>query len=137
LQDAAKLGTGVLKGPAVDEPHQEEVAAKKRTRTIPRCLSDASNGSGSQAESYRVDPWNFYPDPTCGDDHQNGAYVFEREFMPGRELAKMAKVPGYNWQAISLCLAEGPQHMHSTARTRTTCALATFLQPRELSGQAL
>jgi hypothetical protein len=63
--------------------------------------------------SYRVDPWNFYPDPTCGDDHQNGAYVFEREYKPGRELAKLAKVPGYNWFAISQCLQEGPQHIRT------------------------
>lgn len=114
LQDAAKLGSGVLKGPAVVNR-----VNKKWTKTV-----NPSNPKQSvqmlqmiqeiRPQSYRVDPWNFYPDPSCGDDHQNGAYVFEREFMPGRVLAKMAKVPGYNWQAIALCLAEGPQHVHSS-----------------------
>lgn len=112
LQDAAKLGTGVLKGPTV-----HNVIKKKWTKKV------GSDGTSVhmldmvqevKPQSYRVDPWNFYPDPTCGDDHQNGAYVFEREYLPGRALAKYAKVPGYNWQAIALCLAEGPQHVHQS-----------------------
>lgn len=111
LQDAAKLGTGIIKGPA----------ATNRINKVWRKLT-ATDGSSVQMlemrqevrpQSYRVDPWNFFPDATCGDDHQNGAYCFEREYKPGRELAKLAKVPGYNWFAISQCLQEGPQHIRT------------------------
>jgi hypothetical protein len=114
LQDAAKLGTGVLKGPAVTNRIKKKWTKKTDPNNPKVSVQMLEMVQEVRPQSYRVDPWNFYPDPTCGDDHQNGAYVFEREFMPGRVLAKMAKVPGYNWQAISLCLAEGPQHVHSS-----------------------
>jgi len=108
LQDAAKLGTGVLKGPTVHNVIKKKWTKKSGAVHMLDMVQEV------KPQTYRVDPWNFYPDPTCGDDHQNGAYVFEREFLPGRSLAKYAKVPGYNWQAIALCLAEGPQHVHQS-----------------------
>lgn len=114
LQDAAKLGSGVLKGPSVINRINKKWVKQTNPANPSQSVQMLQMIQEIRPQSYRVDPWNFYPDPTCGDDHQNGAYVFEREFMPGRVLAKMAKVPGYNWQAISMCLAEGPQHVHSS-----------------------
>lgn len=110
IQDAAKLGTGILKGPAVTNRIKKKWT-KKRDPATGKSVQMLEVMEVIRPQSYRVDPWNFYPDPSCGEDHQNGAYVFEREYMPGRVLSKMAKIPGYNWQSIAACLAEGPQHV--------------------------
>ncbi|NUX58666.1 hypothetical protein [Paraburkholderia youngii] len=112
IQDAAMLGTGILKGPSV----VNQISKK----WVPQTSTDA-NGKTTTVQvlqmlqeirprTYRVDPWNFYPDPACGENIQDGSYVYEREYMPGRELAKLARVPGYNGYAIMQCLQEGPQH---------------------------
>lgn len=111
IQDAAMLGTGILKGPSV----VNRVAKK----WAPQTTTDAKGKSETvqvlemvqeiRPRSYRVDPWNFFPDPACGENIQDGSYVYEREYMPGRELARLAKVPGFNSAAIMACLREGPQ----------------------------
>lgn len=113
IQDAAMLGTGILKGPSVIN--------QVKKKWVPQTSTDA-NGKTTTVQvlqileqirprTYRVDPWNFFPDPACGEDVQCGAYVYEREYMPGRELARLAKVPGYNAYALMQCLQEGPQHV--------------------------
>jgi hypothetical protein len=110
IQDAAMYGTGVLKGPAV----VNKMAKKWQKVTDPKSGKSVQMlqiQSVIKPQSYRVDPWNFYPDPSCGEDIQTGAYVFEREHLPGRELAKMGKIPTYNQWAIAQCLREGPTHI--------------------------
>lgn len=116
IQDAAMLGTGILKGPAI--------ASRIAKKWSPRTSQDPATGKTQVVQvlemmqvikpiTYRVDPWNFFPDPACGEDVQDGSYVWEREYMPGRSLAKLAKVPGYNAQAIMMCLQEGPSHVRA------------------------
>lgn len=120
LQDAAMLGTGVLKGPSITngikKKWQPQVSIDPQTgeKTTVQVLSMVEE---IRPRSYRVDPWNFYPDPACGENIQDGSYVWEREFMPGRELARLAKVPGYNGVAIQRCLMEGPQHVRAEEGT--------------------
>jgi hypothetical protein len=116
IQDAAMLGTGILKGPAVMNriakkwKSVKSVDPQTRKTQIVQVLEMIEQ---IRPRSYRVDPWDFYPDPACGENVQDGSYVFEREFMPGRRLAQLAKVPGYNAHAIVLCLQEGPQHVRA------------------------
>jgi hypothetical protein len=115
IQDAAMMGSGILKGPAVVSRIAKKWSPK--TAVDPQTQKTTTVQVLEMAEvikphSYRVDLWNFYPDPACGEDIQDGSYVWEREYMPGRKLAKLAKVPGYNAQAIMLCLQEGPQRVH-------------------------
>lgn len=111
IQDAAMLGTGVLKGPTVHNHTAKKWVTKRGANGVTVQMLEVIQDVKPQ--SYRVDPWNFYPDPSCGEDIQDGAYVFEREYMAGRNLAKLAKVPGYNSMAIAQCIMEGPKHVHA------------------------
>lgn len=109
IQNAARLGSGILKGPtAINRTSKKWVQQTGSDGTKAQVLQVLEE---IKPQSYSVDPWNFYPDPACGDDIQNGAYVFERDYMPGRKLAQLAKIPGYNTYALGQCLMEGPKHV--------------------------
>lgn len=104
IEDAARLGVGVLCGPVPNKI--------KHTKA-------AMSGAGMelvyeeviQPTSRRVDPWNFFPDPACGEDIHNGRFVFERAYMTKRQLADLIGVPGYNSKAIKKALEEGPSRV--------------------------
>jgi hypothetical protein len=55
-----------------------------------------------------IDPWNLYPDPSCGESIHNGSYTWEREFISARQLRDMVDMPGYDSAAIMQALKEGP-----------------------------
>ena len=100
IESTTRIGVGILKG-----PHP----AKKKTRVV----SKSADGWAVQMEvkvspvSLSVDPWNFYPDPNCGDDIQKGSYCFERDDITARGLRQL-KGPGYINEMIDMCLEEGP-----------------------------
>lgn len=106
LHDCAVLGTGILKGPIV--------VNRVRKAWIPQ--SDA-NGTVHVLEivkekkpaSERVDPWNVFPDPLCGEDVHNGRGLFERKLYSAKQLRDLAKQPGYLKANIEAVLEEGPQ----------------------------
>jgi hypothetical protein len=90
IEDCAKLGTGILKGPFPDK--------KKRGK----------QGTVIAPTSRRISPWNFYPDPNCGEDIQKGQYVFERDEITARGVKDLIGVPGYIESQIMAVLEEGP-----------------------------
>ena len=87
IQDCAKIGTGVLKGP----------------------FSKSINGR-VQPASKRIDPRNAFPDPACGENIQDGNYFFERDYITARRLKELRDTPdlGYIAKQIDECLREGP-----------------------------
>lgn len=89
IEDCAKLGTGILKGPFPD---------KKRSK----------GGTVINPTSRRISPWNFYPDPNCGEDIQKGQYVFESDEITARGVKDLIGVPGYIESQIRAVLEEGP-----------------------------
>lgn len=98
IEDAARIGVGVLKGPV---PTQ-------KTRWI------FKNGGLQRLQeikpgSKRVDPWNFFPDPACGDSIHNGGYTWERDFLTRRQLRELVGQEGYIKEQILACLEEGPK----------------------------
>lgn len=109
IEDACRLGTGILKGP----------------RPFNRCdcryeQIDAPDGSSVFAEvqeertepgSERVDPWNVFPDPACGNDHQRGAGIWEMRDITRRELRALIGVPGFDAKAIAEVLVEDPKRV--------------------------
>lgn len=107
IEDAARIGVGILKGP---------VPVK---RTSKKWI--VQNG-GSQLQmvdeivpgSTRVDPWNFFPDPSCGERVSNGGYVFERSYLTPKQLRDMRDMPGCSREAIDEVLKQGPKQL--TAR---------------------
>lgn len=101
IDDSARIGVGILKGP---------VPKKQRKKAVIQALQ----GIGIVIQesivpsSFRVDPWNFYPDPDCGEDIQRGKYTFEKDDITGRALSDLKGVPGYLDDVIDQILEEGP-----------------------------
>jgi len=104
IHDQVLLGTGIIKGPVIDARlrsrwAQDKGQGKFARHTIP-----------DPRPSYtRVDPWNFFPDPNCGNDIRNAEFTFERHLLNGKQLRNWAKKQGYNPDAIRRVLDQGPR----------------------------
>jgi hypothetical protein len=108
IHDAARIGVGVLKGPFPDV--QENRAAKRINGGI------ALEIVQKVVPSVRwVDPWNVFPDDACGEDIHNGDFVWERDFLSKKSLAKLAEQEaiGYLPEQIKAVLEEGPGKCYS------------------------
>jgi hypothetical protein len=97
LFDAARLGVGILKGP---------FPTRRRRRAM-------MNGAVVMKEDIVpadkwVDPWNFYPDPACGEEIKNGDYSFERDFFSEKQVRDLIGQPGYIESQLLKVLANGP-----------------------------
>jgi len=103
IEDAARMGTGVLKGPW---PTQKKRVTWKDGRM--QQVSDIKPGSKW------IDPWNIYPDPACGEDIHNGNFVWERDYLTKRQLQMLVGQEGYIKEQIATCLQEGPQTATAT-----------------------
>ena len=97
IESAAKIGCGVLKGPF---PAKKRHVAYKDGKLI---IEDVI-----KPVSVFVDPWNFYPDPGCGENIHNGSYTWERDDITHRRLEDLKGTPGYISEQIDKCLKEGP-----------------------------
>lgn len=98
LEDAARIGTGILKGPMpevkdVKAYTEEGLVVKKETKPVTK----------------RVDPWNIFPDSACGEDIHNGSYIWERDYISKRQLLRLREDDNYITENINACLKEGPQ----------------------------
>lgn len=101
IHDAAKLGVGVLKGPYPE---------KRRARMVSRTGGETTLAIQEKVVPAfrRVNPWNFFPDPACGERIERGSYVFERDFISESQLEDMKQQPGYSASAIDRVILEGP-----------------------------
>lgn len=101
IDDAARIGVGILKGPMPKKIRKKAIV--RALQGIGLVIQESMN-----PVSGRISPWNFYPDPNCGEDIQRGKYVFERDDITGRELADLKGLPGYLDYAIDEAMEEGP-----------------------------
>lgn len=107
IHDAARLGTGVLKGPFPQKVKTQIWA--KHPVTGERDLVIKLE---TKPVSKRVDLWNLFPAPGCGDDIHRGSYLFERDFLTPKLLRKLKGGEGkaqYLDHVIDKVLAEGPK----------------------------
>ena len=103
IDDAARVGTGIVKGPVPVEKQQyawSDVDGVKKLEIKKETKPTTDN----------VDFWNLYPDyPACGENIHNGSFVFERGEITCKTLQDLRGQPGYIDSQIELCLREGPQ----------------------------
>lgn len=99
--DMARLGVGVLKGPVPDVRRSNVtsktpmgVALEIVAKTVP--------------VTRWVDPWNFFPDPACGECIHDGDYCLERDHMTRGRLEALKDTGFYLNDAIDKVLEEGP-----------------------------
>lgn len=102
IRDAGRIGSGVIKGPfpVMRKDQKWDISAEGAMLQIVERLAPTSK---------RIDAWDLFPDPSCGDDIHAGAYIFERDFLTGRKLRALADIPGYDRSRIAAILKEGPQ----------------------------
>ena len=101
LEDCTRLGVGILKGPVPKKAksrlvhnNEGQVSVEFIEETVPA--------------SYRISPWDFFPDPACGENIHDGSYVLERDLMTSRQLRDLKGLPGYLAAQIDQVLDEGP-----------------------------
>lgn len=101
IDDCARIGSGVLKGPF---PIKQTVKAWITEGGMSRLEMKDLIKPGSK----RVDPWNLFPDPNCGENLHDGAYVFERDYMGEQKVRALKGLPGYIDEQLDKVLKEGP-----------------------------
>lgn len=97
--DGARIGVGVLKAPFAEKRKSQaymkgEATLRQIERTVPACRS--------------VDPWNIFPDAACGENIQNGDYIFERDYLSPKQVKGLKKIKGYIASQIDQVILEGP-----------------------------
>ncbi len=111
IDDACKLGTGIIKGPVIGERsrqswQQEETMVDNDGE--PHAVQDFAlkNIEDPRPVYWRVDPWNFFPDmdATRIEDSEGD---FERHLMNAKQLRKLAREPGFDQDAIRRLLVHG------------------------------
>ena len=108
IEDCARLGTGVLKGP---------VPAKMRSR-----MATKQDGAITMVikesigpESKSISPWNFFPDPDCGESIHDGGYTWEVDTITAKRIRDLRGLPGYIGSQIDKVLEQGPQNRSTDA----------------------
>ena len=97
IEDAAKVGTGVLKGPIPVKTTKMVLNGDKLERK-----------SEIKPASLRISYRNFFPDPSCGEDIHNGAFTWERDDLTSKSLLQLLGVKGYIDDQIRQVIKEGP-----------------------------
>lgn len=103
IEDAARIGSGVLKGP-FPVVRSMRMAHKNPTTQLTEFVKADEVKPGSK----RIDCWNFFPDPACGENIHNGSYTWEREHIGKRQIKQMLADSSYDRQELLAVLREGP-----------------------------
>lgn len=110
--DGSRLGTMIVKGP---------IPARREARMVRTGDGGVTVEVVSKVvpESARVSPWNFFPDPSCGEDIQRGAYVVELDEINEKGLRALRDQKGYIPWAIDRVIDEGPDKCNTRNEGRT------------------
>lgn len=100
IRDAIKIGTGVLKGPSV-------FGRTKKKWTVRDGASVLEVSENLTAAAVRVDPWHVYPDLAATDVKDTDWFELHR--MTKAKLAKLARQPGFDRDAIVRVCEAGAQ----------------------------
>jgi hypothetical protein len=106
IDDAARIGSGVMKGPVPVTRKSKKWQLDKVTGEYTMVLKEEIKPA-----SFRVDPWNLFPDPACGETIHNGAFVWERDFLTAKRLQDLKGGKGkaaYIDSQIDAVIKEGP-----------------------------
>lgn len=122
IDDGAKLGTGILKGPMVN--------LSTRGRWLP---SDGGfelrQSQDPQPRMKRVDPWSFFPDMSAR-NIEEAEFTFERYLWSKKQLRKMVKTHGFNANAVRRLLDENSS---STTLANMPTGMSYLSQLRSIS----
>jgi hypothetical protein len=101
IHDSARIGVGVLKAPFA-EPRTKKSVRKGEAGVELQILTKIC------PSAKWVDPWNLFPDPSCGENIHDGDYILERDFLSQRRLRDLKKHKGYIASQIDKVIKQGP-----------------------------
>lgn len=110
IDDAAKVGTGVVKGP---------IPLKKQRKTWKKDATGALTLTIAEVivpASKNISYWNLYPDPACGDDIHRGSWIWEVDSLSEKSIRALKGLPGYIDTQIDAVLEEGPTKYTTAGR---------------------
>lgn len=88
IDDACKLGTGILKGPTVvNRGRRAWITDPKTGQSVMEIQEEL------RPSLERVDPWDFFPDMSAC-DMLEAEFVFERKLVNRKQLRELAELPG-------------------------------------------
>lgn len=120
IDDGARIGVGVLKGPFPDVRSAKSFSVKDGVGMLEMVSKTAPGCTW-------IDPWNFFPAANCGEDIHRGDYVFERDFLSESKLEELKKLRGlptekypagepiYLAEQIDHVISEGPDKRKLTS----------------------
>lgn len=105
IEDGVRLGTGMILGPFPKN------CANRSWQNNPDGTSMLSIDHEVKAASMRVDPWDVWLDPACGNDHQRGQGFYHRRYATRKELRALVGIEGYDTSAIREVLRSKPTRL--------------------------
>lgn len=117
IDDVVAVGVGILKGP---------YPVKRKARKVEHIdgVTKITIVEETRPASKRISYWNFYPDPACGDNIHNGAFVWEKDTITARQLMALKGMQDsegnsyYIDYQIDKILKEGPLKKHELNDTK-------------------
>lgn len=101
IADSARLGAGVLKGPI---PLRKKAKVMRKAEDGFELMMEEKIIPGSKW----VDLWNFYPDPSCGENVHDGDFSFERDYLSEHQVRELRGMPGYIDFQLARAIDKGP-----------------------------
>ena len=122
IKDAARIGTGALKGPIPAKKRQ--VALKDGVVVINEEVKPVST---------RISAWNVFPDGACGENIHDGSYLFEKDRITEKKLRKLkGGMEGYIDSQIDLVIEEGPTRAIAPDKTGADMTVKDNKGPYEI-----
>lgn len=103
ITDAAKIGTGVIKGPIPEYRSIKKVERDEKTGNVVIKVEQEIKPT-----SKRISVENLYPDPACGESIHNGSYIWEKDCLSKKQLMDLLG-KDYLDDQILKCLKAGPE----------------------------
>jgi hypothetical protein len=105
VEDGVRLGSMVLYGPF----------PARQTSTVWTPRADGTQmlqiNESIVPASMRLDPWDVFFDPSCGNDHQRGRGFFFRRNVTRKELRQLVGLPGFDAECIREVLRQQPNRV--------------------------
>lgn len=102
----ALFGSGVMKGPVVI--NRVSKSWQKKTDVMGNPIWTLEMVTALDPASFNVDPRNFWPDPACGEDIQDGRGSFELNKKTPKQVRELGKQPAYIKSQLAKVIEEGP-----------------------------
>jgi hypothetical protein len=102
VEDGVRLGTMVMYGPFPSRQTSKVWLPQPDGAHVLKVNEDIVPAS------MRLDPWDTFFDPACGNDHQRGRGFFFRRNVTRREIRALVGLPGFNTDALREVLRQQP-----------------------------